>query len=128
MSITEELHNGTNDGSQIDLVGLSRSEMEAVFDEIGLPRFRVKQVWHWIYHHGVREFSEMTTIAKGLQPKLAAGFMISRPGVTTEKTSTDGTRKWLLNFSDGKMAETAYTRGGSRSRLYFFAGRLHAYL
>ena len=73
MSITEELHNGTNDGSQIDLVGLSRSEMEAVFDEIGLPRFRVKQVWHWIYHHGVREFSEMTTIAKGLQPKLAAG-------------------------------------------------------
>ena len=108
MSITEELHNGANDGSQIDLVGLSRSEMEAVFDEIGLPRFRVKQVWHWIYHHGVREFSEMTTIAKGLQPKLAAGFMISRPGVTTEKTSTDGTRKWLLNFSDGKMAETVH--------------------
>ena len=41
MSITEEPLNGANDGSQIDLVGLSRSEMEAVFDEIGsssLPR------------------------------------------------------------------------------------------
>ncbi|NBP73160.1 MAG: 23S rRNA (adenine(2503)-C(2))-methyltransferase RlmN, partial [Alphaproteobacteria bacterium] len=56
---------------RIDLVGLSRAEMETVFAGMGLPKFRVKQVWHWIYHHGVRDFSEMTTIAKGLQPELA---------------------------------------------------------
>ena len=29
-----------------DLVGLSRAEMEAMFAEMGLPKFRVKQVWH----------------------------------------------------------------------------------
>ena len=32
--ITEELHNGTNDGSQIDHWSFT---VEAVFDEIGLP-------------------------------------------------------------------------------------------
>ena len=93
---------------RIDLVGMSRAEMEAAFAELGLPKFRVKQVWHWIYHHGVRDFSEMTTIAKGLQPELAEKFVISRPGVATEQTSTDGTRKWLMNFPDGKLAEAVH--------------------
>ena len=93
---------------RIDLVGLSRAEMETVFAGMGLPKFRVKQVWHWIYHHGIRDFSEMTTIAKGLQPELAEKFVISRPGIATEQTSTDGTRKWLMNFADGKMAEAVH--------------------
>ena len=82
--------------------------MEAAFAEMGLPKFRVKQVWHWIYHHGVQDFSEMTNIAKGLQPELAEKFVISRPGVATEQASTDGTRKWLMNFPDGKLTEAVH--------------------
>jgi 23S rRNA (adenine2503-C2)-methyltransferase len=91
-----------------DLVGLSRDEMTAVFAEMGLPAFRVKQVWHWIYHHGVRDFAEMSTLAKGLRYDLAEKFFISRPGIVTEQTSTDRTRKWLMSFDDGKMAEAVH--------------------
>ena len=96
-----------NDG-QIDLLGLSREQMETTLAEIDLPRFRVKQLWHWIYHHGVRDFYDMTTISKGLQPELAEKFVISRPGISTEQTSTDGTRKWLMEFTDGKLAEAVH--------------------
>jgi 23S rRNA (adenine2503-C2)-methyltransferase len=98
---------GEKDG-RLDLVGLSRDEMETALAEMGLPRFRLKQLWHWIYHHGVRDFGEMTTIAKSLQPELAERFTISRPGVATEQTSTDGTRKWLMTFTDEKMAEAVH--------------------
>jgi adenine C2-methylase RlmN of 23S rRNA A2503 and tRNA A37 len=28
---------------------------------------RVGQLWNWIYHYGVRDFSAMTTIGKGLR-------------------------------------------------------------
>jgi len=34
--------------------------------------------------------------------------VIGRPAITTEQTSADGTRKWLLRFQDGQQAETVY--------------------
>ncbi len=50
----------------------------------------------------------MSSIARPLQEKLAERFVIGRPGVATEQTSTDGTRKWLFRFRDGQEAETVY--------------------
>ena len=104
----------SNSDDRIDLVGLSRAQMGAVFAEAGLPAFRVKQVWHWIYHHGVRDFSQMTTLAKTLQPWMTERFRISRPGIVTEQTSTDRTRKWLMSFDDGKMAEAVHIPDNDR--------------
>ena len=120
MSITEELLNGANDGSQIDLIGLSRSEMEALFDEIAFPASALSRFGIGFITMASESFPEMTTIAKGLQPKLAAGFMISRPGVTTEKHRPDGTRKWLLNYSDGKMAETVHIPEEDCGAVWYF--------
>ncbi|UMM63513.1 23S rRNA (adenine(2503)-C(2))-methyltransferase RlmN [Aristophania vespae] len=97
----------TEDGRR-DLVGLSREELEAVLTDIGEKPFRAKQVWHWIYHQGVTDFSKMSTIAKPLQNKLTEHFIVSRPSVTTEQTSKDNTRKFLFRFRDGQEAETVY--------------------
>ncbi|MBY0338003.1 MAG: 23S rRNA (adenine(2503)-C(2))-methyltransferase RlmN [Acetobacteraceae bacterium] len=91
-----------------DLVGLSREELAAEMAAIGEKPFRAKQLWHWIYHQGARDFAAMTTIAKPLQAKLAERFTVGRPGVTTEQTSTDGTRKWLFGFRDAQQVETVY--------------------
>ncbi|MBE9606487.1 23S rRNA (adenine(2503)-C(2))-methyltransferase RlmN [Acetobacteraceae bacterium H6797] len=91
-----------------ELVGLSREELTAEMVAIGEKPFRAKQLWHWIYHQGVTDFSLMSTIAKPMQAKLAEKFVVGRPGVTTEQTSTDGTRKWLFGFRDGQQVETVY--------------------
>ena len=91
-----------------DLVGLTREELAAEMVAVGEKPFRAKQLWHWIYHQGVRDFSVMNTIAKPMQAKLAERFVIGRPGVTTEQTSTDGTRKWLFQWRDGQEVETVY--------------------
>jgi 23S rRNA (adenine2503-C2)-methyltransferase len=91
-----------------ELVGLNRAEIEAELAAIGEKAFRAKQIWHWIYHQGVTDFSAMSSIARPLQEKLAEQFVIGRPGVATEQTSTDGTRKWLFRFRDGQEAETVY--------------------
>ena len=91
-----------------DLVGLSRAELEAEMAAIGEKPFRAKQLWHWIYHQGERDFSRMSTIAKPMQAKLAERFVVGRPGVATEQTSTDGTRKWLFAWRDGQKVETVY--------------------
>jgi 23S rRNA (adenine2503-C2)-methyltransferase len=91
-----------------ELVGLNRAELIEELAAIGEKPFRAKQLWHWIYHQGVTDFSVMSTIAKPLQHKLAEKFVIGRPGVAAEQTSTDGTRKFLFRFRDGQEAETVY--------------------
>ncbi|MDB5369666.1 MAG: rRNA methyltransferase [Roseomonas sp.] len=91
-----------------ELVGLSREELVEEMVAIGEKPFRAKQLWHWIYHQGVTDFSRMPTIARTMQAKLEERFVIGRPGVTTEQTSTDGTRKWLFGFRDGQQVETVY--------------------
>jgi 23S rRNA (adenine2503-C2)-methyltransferase len=91
-----------------DLVGMDRTELAAEMAAIGEPAFRVKQLWHWIYHQGVVDFSRMSSIAKPLQAKLAERFVIGRPAIATEQTSVDETRKWLFRFRDGQEAETVY--------------------
>ena len=91
-----------------ELVGLSRAELEAEMAALGEKPFRAKQLWHWIYHQGVRDFAAMSTIAKPLQRRLAEHFVVGRPGVATEQTSQDGTRKWLFAFRDGQQVETVY--------------------
>jgi 23S rRNA (adenine2503-C2)-methyltransferase len=91
-----------------ELVGLSRAELEAEMVAMGEKPFRAKQLWHWLYHQGSRDFTTMSTIAKPMQAKLAERFTIGRPGVTTEQTSSDGTRKWLFQWRDGQQVETVY--------------------
>ncbi len=89
-----------------NLVGLSREDLKQVLVEAGLEPFRARQVWQWVYWHGVTDFGLMTNIAKKTREQLAEHFVIERPGIVTEQRSVDGTRKWLLRFSDGNEAET----------------------
>jgi 23S rRNA (adenine2503-C2)-methyltransferase len=91
-----------------DLVGLSREELAAEVAAIGEAPFRAKQLWHWIYHQGVRDFAAMSSIARPLQQKLAEHFHIGRPEVALDQLSADETRKFLFRFRDHEAVETVY--------------------
>jgi len=100
-----------------ELVGMTREQLAAEMVAIGEKPFRAKQLWHWIYHQGVTDFAAMNSIARPLQAKLAEQFVIGRPGVTTEQTSADGTRKWLFRFRDEQQVETVYIPEDDRGAL-----------
>ncbi|POR45985.1 23S rRNA (adenine(2503)-C(2))-methyltransferase RlmN [Bosea psychrotolerans] len=89
--------------SRVSLVGRTRAGLGDALAEIGVPekerRMRVGQLWNWIYHYGVRDFSAMTTIGKGLRAALDERFTLDLPEVTAEQISTDGTRKWLIRMA-----------------------------
>ena len=104
LQIVEPLR-GRND-TRRNLVGLARDELKAALGEAGLEPFRARQIWQWIYWHGVTDFAAMTNIAKATREKLAERFVVERPQIVTEQRSIDGTRKWLLRFPDGNEAET----------------------
>lgn len=91
-----------------ELVGLTFDDLTAEMVAMGEKPFRAKQLWHWIYNKGETDFTKMTTLAKPFQARLAAAYTVSHPKIITEQNSVDKTRKWLMEFSDGKQVECVY--------------------
>ena len=104
-----------------NLVGLTRAQMKDALIAIGTPekqaKMRVNQIWQWIYHWGVRDFAEMTNLAKDYRATLAANFTVAIPEVVTREVSTDGTRKYLVRIAGGHEVEVVYIPETDRGTL-----------
>jgi len=100
-----------------NLIGLSYEELTQALNDLGLEKFRAKQIWSWIYHHGATDFTTMTTIAKPVQAKLAEHFTVARPTISQDQKSEDGTRKWLVKMLDGQEVECVHIPESDRGAL-----------
>ncbi|MBL95363.1 MAG: Dual-specificity RNA methyltransferase RlmN [Alphaproteobacteria bacterium MarineAlpha3_Bin5] len=102
---------------RVDLVGLDRDELLRKLIAIDEKPFRVKQLWHWMYFQGRKDFSEMTSLAKMSRTNLNNLFKIRRPEVVLNKISSDLARKWLLRYEDGNEVEMVYIPETDRGAL-----------
>ena len=102
---------------KINLVGLSFGELEAKVMALGLPKFRAKQVWRWIWRHGLTNFDDMSDLSKPVRKLLGMQFSADRPAVSKRLQSVDGTIKWLMRFPDGNEAECVYIPDKTRGTL-----------
>jgi 23S rRNA (adenine2503-C2)-methyltransferase len=59
----------------------------------------------------------MSNISRETQVKLSEKYFISRPEISKDLTSFDGTRKWLLRLADGKEIEMVYIPETDRATL-----------
>lgn len=104
-----------------NLVGLTRDGMHDALIAAGTPekqaKMRTGQIWQWIYHWGVRDFEQMTNLAKGYRAMLAEAFMIALPEVVTRQVSGDGTRKYLVRIAGGHEVEVVYIPETDRGTL-----------
>lgn len=105
------------DDGRVNLVGLSREELEAELATAGLKPFRARQIFHWIYYRGVTGFFEMTNVAKDLRESLAEKYVIERPRVKVQQKSQDGTQKWLLTLRDQNDVEAVHIPEAERGTL-----------
>jgi 23S rRNA (adenine2503-C2)-methyltransferase len=102
---------------RVNLVGLDRAELAAELATQGEPAFRARQLWHWIYHRGVTDFADMTTLSKDFRARLAERYVVARPAVSSALTSADGTRKWLVKLPDGQEVESVHIPEEDRGTL-----------
>ncbi len=100
-----------------NIIGLSRRDLTERFRELGLDAAVVKTVWTGIYARGITRFDGMQEISRRRRELLAEHFSISRPAVTRELVSVDGTRKWLLQFPDRQSVETVLIPQADRGAL-----------
>ncbi|HBN90330.1 MAG: 23S rRNA (adenine2503-C2)-methyltransferase [Rheinheimera aquimaris] len=98
----------TEQTNKINLLDLTRAQMQAFFVELGEKAFRADQVMKWIYHFCVDDFDKMSNINKVLREKLKARCVIEAPVVVARQDSSDGTIKFVMGLSGGQEVETVW--------------------
>ena len=103
------------------LVGLNRTALKQVLADIGVAEkeqnMRVRQIWSWLYVHGVQDIDKMTTLSGALRNQLAERHTLERLSVSEKQVSEDGTRKYLFKLHDGHEIETVYIPEADRGTL-----------
>ncbi|MBQ8869154.1 MAG: 23S rRNA (adenine(2503)-C(2))-methyltransferase RlmN [Oscillospiraceae bacterium] len=91
----------------IEISSLSFDELSEKIAQMGLPKFRAKQIYEWLHKKNVDSFDKMTNLDKALRQKLNEEFFIAVPTISRKLVSKiDGTVKYLFEFSDGECVES----------------------
>lgn len=98
-------HDTDSSRSTTDLRTVSHDELVELVKELGWPAFRAKQVEDWVWKKHVDSYDEMTNVPKALREQLAERCNLGGTTEVAREVSTDGSRKYLLRFSDGTQAE-----------------------
>ena len=102
---------------RVNLLGMTRAQLEAYFETLGEKKFRAQQLMKWIHHQGVTDFDAMTNLGKALREKLKAVAEVRPPEIVSQHDSNDGTRKWAIRVEGGGLVETVLIPDGNRATL-----------
>ena len=88
-----------------DIRNLKIEDLEFFFKKHNSPKFRAHQVLDWIWKHHELDFNKMTNLGLSDRKLLEKNFSIDQLHVIKEKTSLDGTVKFLFELENGKAVE-----------------------
>lgn len=95
-----------NANAPINLYDLTFAQLETLLTEQGLPRFRAKQIWEWVYDKKVTDFQDMTNLPQAMRDQLSATMTLGNMRLVTERKALDGTIKRLYQLPDGQFIES----------------------
>lgn len=98
------------------LLGKTLEELQAIAQEVGLPRFAGKQLAEWIYVRRATSFDEMTNISLKGREMLKTSYTIGRHQPVAEAISVDGTKKYLFKVGE-QYIESVYIPDNDRATL-----------
>jgi len=104
-------------GERVNLLGLTRADLESYVAELGSKPFRARQLLNWIYKRGESDIASMTDLAKDFRARLAATAEIRPPAILAEQRSSDGTRKWKLEADAAQAFEMVFIPEPDRATL-----------
>jgi hypothetical protein len=115
--------------ARVNLLGLTRPELEAWCVERGGKAFRARQLFQWIYKRAETDFAAMTDLAKDFRADLSQVAEIRLPEIITRQDAADGTVKWMLKAGTGDGASQGIEmvfipEDRPRHAVHLLAGRL----
>lgn len=97
-----------------EATGLTFEELEHWMVERQIPRFRARQVWHWMYRKGVREWDAMRNLSAELRTQLAQEFRLRSVECRAMEGVSGETRKMLVGLADGEAVEAVLIPAAGR--------------
>lgn len=101
----------------VNLLGMPKAELEEFFVGMGEKPFRARQVLQWMHQRNESDFDAMTDLSVNLRQELDKVARIDLPTVLSEKTSADGTVKWLFESGAGQAVESVFIPEPGRGTL-----------
>ena len=98
-----------------DIRALTKDELIQFFESQGIPSFRGKQVYQWLWQKGVHDFDSMTNLTLAHRELLKSHFDINHIKIDIEQKSKDGTVKNAVKLHDQLVVESVLIPTASRS-------------
>lgn len=89
-----------------NIYNYNKEQLTALLVENGIPKFRSKQVWDWLYKKLVTDFSQMKNLDSKTLELLKQQTYIPTMELVKHQVATDGTQKALMRLNDKKLIET----------------------
>lgn len=99
------------------LTKLSKQELIDYITSLDEKKFKAEQIFSWIWSKNARSFDDMTDVKKDFRAYLNENAQILDCKIKTRQISSDGTVKYLIEYSDGLCAEAVLMRFDNRSNL-----------
>jgi 23S rRNA (adenine2503-C2)-methyltransferase len=91
-----------------ELLGLNLDEMSDFMSSLGEKPYRARQLYDSIARRRITSFDLMTDLPKTLRRILHDNAIVSRTQIQSVFLSSDGTRRFLLELSDGSEVESVF--------------------
>jgi 23S rRNA (adenine2503-C2)-methyltransferase len=100
-----------------DLTSLPLPRLTEFLVSLGVPKYRGKQVFAWLYRPHITDFTEMTDLPRQLQQTLAERASFAWPEIAGVERSRDGTVKYGFKLRDNSYIEAVLIPEDERNTL-----------
>jgi 23S rRNA (adenine2503-C2)-methyltransferase len=100
-----------------NLTDYTLSQLTDFIESLGLPTYRGKQIFAWLYRPHIADFSQMTDLTKELREKLASLSTFHWPEIADIEQSKDGTVKYGFKLRDNNYIESVLIPEDGRNTL-----------
>ncbi len=90
---------------KIDIRSLTMKDLQAVMEQLQQPKFRAKQIYHWLWKKSATSFTHMKNLPADLVLKLQEKYAINNLKIDQKQISNDGTIKLGFKLYDEYLVE-----------------------
>ena len=91
-----------------NIFGLTLEELTQSLN--GFPKFRAKQIYHWLYVRYENNFDKMENLPKNLREDLKQDFTGDLVSIAKKEQSSDGSVKYLFRTADNLTYEAVFLK------------------
>jgi 23S rRNA (adenine2503-C2)-methyltransferase len=91
--------------SKQNIRNFSKEEIGEYLESIGEKKFRLQQIWEWLWQKHAFDFQSMSNLSKELRTNLEEKFTLPSLSIDTTQVSEDGTVKSRFKTHDGFKVE-----------------------